>query len=283
MGGPRVPNRKKGSFICRSLPQLALECRLWCPLNKGSAKEDRLHLPTLRMKLFLGTSLKTLKKGHVAWRNKQSNYKEQAAGADFTGLAGKPSTKCGEDVTQGPLKTLSARNENRSLTKVLAMDCEMVGAGSDGKRSILARVSLVNMSGNVVYDKHVRPREQVTDYRTKISGVRASNLRKGEDFAVVQKEVGELILGRVLVGHSLRNDFKTLFLSHPKKDTRDTALYPPLHNTNGRPRALRHIAEELLGVKIQVEEHCSVQDARAAMYIYQHLKRDWEGTMPKKH
>lgn len=32
-----------------------------------------------------------------------------------------------------------------SLTKVLAMDCEMVGAGSDGKRSILARVSLVNL------------------------------------------------------------------------------------------------------------------------------------------
>jgi hypothetical protein len=33
-----------------------------------------------------------------------------------------------------------------SVTKVLAMDCEMVGAGSDGKRSILARVSLVNKS-----------------------------------------------------------------------------------------------------------------------------------------
>lgn len=30
-----------------------------------------------------------------------------------------------------------------SVTKVLAMDCEMVGAGLDGKRSILARVSLV--------------------------------------------------------------------------------------------------------------------------------------------
>lgn len=30
-----------------------------------------------------------------------------------------------------------------SLTKVLAMDCEMVGVGFEGKRNALARVSLV--------------------------------------------------------------------------------------------------------------------------------------------
>lgn len=195
--------------------------------------------------------------------------------------AGKLQIIHAEDATQRPLGMLSPKNGDCSLTKVLAMDCEMVGAGLDGKRSILARVCLVNTWGNVVYDKHAKPVEQVTDYRTHISGVRASNLRKGEDFKVVQKEVAELILGRVLVGHSLRNDFKVLFLSHPKKDIRDTAVYLPLRNANGGTRALRHIAEELLGVKIQAREHCSVEDARAAMYIYQQLKHTWEGTLSR--
>ena len=38
----------------------------------------------------------------------------------------------------------------------------------------------VNSWGNIVYDKHVRPMEEVTDYRTKVSGVRPGDLRKGE-------------------------------------------------------------------------------------------------------
>eukprot|EP00250_Pteridium_aquilinum_P002372 c12569_g1_i1 orf=53-994(+) len=224
----------------------------------------------------------TLNKGQAFRKTQNVNPKAPAEGADVPEPGKSRQAKLAEDVTQRLRESLSPKNENCSLTKILSMDCEMVGAGLDGKRSILARVSLVNMWGNVVYDKHVRPMEQVTDYRTNISGVRPSNLRKGEDFAVVQKEVAELLKGRVLVGHSLRNDLKIMYLSHPKKDIRDTAAYPPLRGTNGRPRALRHMAEEILGAKIQVGEHCSVQDARAAMYIYQHLRPGWEDSMRKR-
>ena len=49
-----------------------------------------------------------------------------------------------------------------SITKYIAMDCEMVGCGADGKRSVLARVSLVNYFGDVLYDKHVKVVERVT-------------------------------------------------------------------------------------------------------------------------
>lgn len=219
----------------------------------------------------------TLKKGRTAGATQKLMHNEPVKGSD------KFQTKGAETVKESQLETLSPRSADCSLTKVLAMDCEMVGAGLDGKRSILARVSLVNIWGNVVYDKHVRPMERVTDFRTKISGVRACDLRKAEDFAIVQKEVAELLSGRVLVGHAIQNDLKIMYLSHPKKDMRDTAAYLPLHSKNGRPRALRHIAAEILGVTIQVGEHCSVQDARAAMYVYQHLKHDWEEAISKRH
>ena len=59
------------------------------------------------------------------------------------------------------------------------MDCEMVGVGDDGKESILARVSIVNQYGCCIYDKFVKPTERVTDYRTKISGVRRADLLNG--------------------------------------------------------------------------------------------------------
>ena len=66
-----------------------------------------------------------------------------------------------------------------SLTRAVAMDCEMVGVSWEGKDSILARVSIVNQFGHCVYDTFVKPREEVTDYRTFVSGVRESDLQNG--------------------------------------------------------------------------------------------------------
>ena len=65
-------------------------------------------------------------------------------------------------------------------TKIIGMDCEMVGVGYGGKDSILARVSIVNHFGNCIYDKYVKPREKVTDYRTAVSGIRPKDIEHGE-------------------------------------------------------------------------------------------------------
>ena len=62
--------------------------------------------------------------------------------------------------------------------KVLLLDCLTVGVGSPGPNSktvwkkgkpsgyeTLARVSIVNENGKVVYDEFVKPSQRVTDYR----------------------------------------------------------------------------------------------------------------------
>ncbi|NXS24434.1 REXO4 exonuclease, partial [Mystacornis crossleyi] len=113
------------------------------------------------------------------------------------------------------------------LTRAVAMDCEMVGVGPKGEDSIVARVSIVNQFGKCVYDKYVRPTEKVTDYRTAVSGIRPQNINTGEDFKTVQKEVAEILKGRILVGHALKNDLKVLLLDHPQKKIRDTQRYKP--------------------------------------------------------
>ncbi len=37
--------------------------------------------------------------------------------------------------------------------KVIGLDCEMVGIGENGEKSVLARCCLVDFEGNVLYDR----------------------------------------------------------------------------------------------------------------------------------
>ncbi|XP_034838993.1 uncharacterized protein [Maniola hyperantus] len=191
--------------------------------------------------------------------------------------------------TQHKKQQSSSKNQNNDnnktnkLTKFIAMDCEMVGVGFEGGDHMLARVSLVNKFGDCIYDKFVKPREEVVDYRTKISGIRKEDLLKGEDFATVQNEVAEILRGRILVGHSLKNDLSVLFLSHPKKSIRDTSKYKPFRKvTKGSTPSLKRLAKEILGIEIQHGEHSSVEDAKAVMQLYCTVCKTWEQALSEK-
>ena len=99
----------------------------------------------------------------------------------------------------------------------------------------------------------------------------------GVEFKVVQQEVSDLLHGRVLVGHSIKNDLKVLFLTHPKKSIRDTSLYKPFRAAfNGKTPSLKNLSARMLGVTVQEGEHSSVQDAQATMRLYTMFKKEWE-------
>ncbi|KAI9475298.1 ribonuclease H-like domain-containing protein [Coemansia mojavensis] len=159
--------------------------------------------------------------------------------------------------------------------RYLAMDCEMVGAGFKGCRSMLARVSIVNYYGHVILDTFVKPTEPVTDYRTWISGVRKSDLQTGREFAEVQQQVADLLKDRILVGHALKNDLAALMLTHPPLLIRDTAKYPPFKEKKSS-QSLRKLAASVLHITIQEGEHSSIVDAKTAMLLYRKVKTEWE-------
>ncbi|XP_050360266.1 uncharacterized protein LOC126780052 [Nymphalis io] len=174
-------------------------------------------------------------------------------------------------------------NKRNKITKFLAMDCEMVGVGYEGGDHMLARVSIVNKFGDCIYDKFVKAREEVVDYRTNVSGIRKEDLLNGDDFEIVQKEVSELIRGKILVGHSLKNDLGVLFLSHPKHNIRDTSRYKPFRKiTKGSTPSLKRLAKEILGIDIQHGEHSSVEDAKAVMQLYCTVAKNWEQALGEK-
>ncbi|VEL18750.1 unnamed protein product [Protopolystoma xenopodis] len=96
-------------------------------------------------------------------------------------------------------------------TRRVALDCEFVGVGLDGREDVLARVSLVNQHGQILLDLYVRPKERVVDFRTRVSGIRSSDLRSdgpAVTFEEATSRLAELLKNRILIGHSLTNDFK---------------------------------------------------------------------------
>ena len=176
---------------------------------------------------------------------------------------------------------IARKNEftNSKTVPPVALDCEMVGVG-DEKTSALARCSIVNHDGEVVYDVYVKPDKPITDYRTQWSGIRPKHMNNAITFRSARKKVKRLIKKRILVGHALQFDLKVLKLRHPPDLIRDTSKHIPLRALAGFPRnstpSLKRLSRQLLKWDIQVNEHSSVEDARAAMFLYKKYEAQWE-------
>ncbi|CCC68618.1 hypothetical protein NCAS_0B05340 [Naumovozyma castellii] len=183
--------------------------------------------------------------------------------------------RASETITQD---TVKPNKRNQEVGKFLAIDCEFVGIGPEGKEHALARVSIVNYFGHVVMDEFVKPREKVTDWRTWVSGIKPEHMKTAISFKEAQQRASELLNGRILVGHSLKHDLEALLLSHPKPMIRDTARYLPWRQTyaKGKSPSLKKLAKEVLKLDIQSGEHSSVQDARATMLLYKSAKKEFE-------
>lgn len=75
----------------------------------------------------------------------------------------------------------------------MAIDCEFVGVGDDGFDDMVARVSLVNLYGECVYDKFVKPKEDIVDYRTHVSGIRPEDLTNGNESTNFEQKIGDFV------------------------------------------------------------------------------------------
>lgn len=171
-----------------------------------------------------------------------------------------------------------------SVTPIIALDCEMVGIGPSGFTSMLARISIVNFNGEVLYDKFVLPTDTVTDYRTHASGILPHHLEGGTEFRQVQREVSQIIKHRVMVGHGLINDQEALCISVPPQQLRDTALFKMF--CPHRPLGLKQLVQQHLAQQPEFAHfqeygvaHNPVTDARAALALYKLVQNEWENAV----
>lgn len=164
----------------------------------------------------------------------------------------------------GWVNTINFEHEG---SRTFSMDCEMCLSESG---LVLARVSIVDFSCNLIYDKLVKPHVPIVDYLTKYSGITEEKL---QDITTTLQDVQGDILRMIssddiLIGHSLESDLNVLKLRHPK--IIDTALiYEHKAGPPFKP-ALRYLASEYLNIEIQNNDakgHDSFEDARTCMEL----------------
>ena len=96
---------------------------------------------------------------------------------------------------------------------MLALDCERIKT-REGER--LARVSIVNFYGNIVFDTLVKPCDfhdqpyEVLDYREWITGIKQSDLNFAPCFSNIAPILQKILRGKTIVGHSLEDDLDIL-------------------------------------------------------------------------
>jgi len=262
---PRVPKTATEMSCNWRVLQAMLQKERKIKEEKGEVKSRRKKTFKKKLKVNHAPEISALSSDEVWFDDVDPEDLEQVTGS-------KRVKACNDD----PNETLVTGNLE-GLTKKVALDCEMVGVGFEGKQHMLARVSIVNSHGHVVYDSFVAPQEKVVDYRTSVSGVKPADLKNAPDFKAVQLEVSKILNGRILVGHALKNDLAVLLLDHPHKNIRDTAKYKPFQQmVKSKKPALRNLAKQLLNITIQKGEHSSVQDAQVAMKLYTLHRKQWE-------
>lgn len=158
---------------------------------------------------------------------------------------------------------------------LVGIDCEMVDTVA-GKE--LARVSLIDHLGRVLYDSVVLPENEITDYITQYSGITPKMIRECRtSFKEAQKQLLSFLdESSILVGHAIDNDLRCLRLLHDRIiDTSDIFPHP-----NGHPskHSLVFLLSRVLRESLDREGgHDSVDDARATLKVaMKKFARGWD-------
>ncbi|XP_042537530.1 interferon-stimulated 20 kDa exonuclease-like 2 isoform X2 [Dipodomys spectabilis] len=220
-------------------------------------------------------------KSHPKPSQKKSIQKNgiQKKDSQKNGIQKKPSQK---NATQTHLENKCSGASQNLPTKMVAVDCEMVGTGPKGHVSSLARCSIVNYNGDVLYDEYIRPPCHIVDYRTRWSGICKQHMVNATPFKTARSQILKILSGKIVVGHAIHNDYKALQYFHPKSLTRDTSQIPLLNRKANQPEnvtlSLKNLTKKLLDRDIQAGKsgHSSVEDAQATMELYKLVEVEWE-------
>ncbi|XP_037681635.1 interferon-stimulated 20 kDa exonuclease-like 2 [Choloepus didactylus] len=245
------------------------------------------------------------KKATVSWLTPAPSQKADSVAAkvdllgEFQSALPKVKSHLTHSQKKGPQKnprknvpqknSTQAHSENKCMgvaqkmpRKMVAIDCEMVGTGPKGHVSSLARCSIVNYNGDVLYDEYILPPCPIVDYRTRWSGIRKQHMVNATPFKIARSQILKILTGKIVVGHAIHNDFKALQYFHPKSLTRDTSHIPLLNRKADCPEnatmSLKCLTKKLLNRDIQVGKsgHSSVEDAQATMELYKLVEVEWE-------
>ncbi|XP_076462971.1 uncharacterized protein LOC143295266 [Babylonia areolata] len=171
-----------------------------------------------------------------------------------------------KDNLCGFMRTMPGSPRRDGNYGIYALDCEMVYTVGGLE---LARVTVVNMTGESVFESLVQPFHPIVDYNTRFSGLTAADLK---DVDMTLTDVQAILLNlftdkTILIGHSLESDFIALKLIH--STVVDTSIVFPHRLGPPYKRALKNLMLETFQKIIQADDggHDSKEDAVACVEL----------------
>ncbi|VFQ68601.1 unnamed protein product [Cuscuta campestris] len=182
--------------------------------------------------------------------------------------------------------SLSDTNEYANGREAVAIDCAILGGGSDGSLDLCARVCLVDEDEKIIFHSYVLPHISITDYRYEITGLTEEHMREATPIVEVGEKILEILQNgeaiwkvrmdggraKVLVGHNLTRFLDCLRIYYPDHLLRDTAKYQPLAKTNFVSHTFKYLAKTYLGYAIHEGVHDAYQDCVTAMRLYKRMR-----------
>ncbi|KAJ5623388.1 hypothetical protein N7490_011993 [Penicillium lividum] len=174
-------------------------------------------------------------------------------------------------------KALPSPSEMPSQRKreAIVMDCEMVQAHT-GKRMLAFLTALDFLTGEVLFNHYIQPRDNVANWNTEYSGLTRQGMEEAMasgnclQWEEVRSRLGSYAdTNTILVGHALENDLNSLRIAHlnivDSVILTSDAVFPD-REANKAPRrnyGLKILAKDLLGHPIRVGRvgHSAMEDS----------------------
>lgn len=127
-----------------------------------------------------------------------------------------------------------------------------------------------------MYDSYIKPSKKVTDFITEITGITYTHIKNAPLWTQEVDKVKKILMGKILVGHTLHKDLEVTKLDKWKGISRkvDIAEFSEYREKNGsKVVSLKRMAISFLNRNIQSGWHSSVEDASATMDLFKLNKK----------
>ncbi|KAF9472465.1 hypothetical protein BDN70DRAFT_475826 [Pholiota conissans] len=143
---------------------------------------------------------------------------------------------------------------------------------------MVARVSLIDYRGRLLFDSYIRPTHLVEDYRQAQTGLSYDHLCNAPSFVDVQKRIAAYIQDKIIVGHRVWIFLAVLGLSHPALHTRDLALFRPMRKKLGSRVVveLSTLVKVFMARDVGLQYEDSAEFSRAAMDLFRSCQEIFE-------